>query len=105
MHLNLPEKLESFAHHQVNAGFYSSTSEYVRELIRKDMERNNAAYRKEIFYNAIKIADTQIMNGEGTEFDEKTMQKLGKQARQNISMGNLANNREALPEGDTGYSL
>ena len=39
MNISLPEALKSFVDQQVNAGDYSSSSEYVRELIRKDQDR------------------------------------------------------------------
>ena len=39
MNISLPDGLRSFVEQQVSAGTYSSTSEYLRELIRKDNER------------------------------------------------------------------
>ena len=39
MNVSLPEELKSFVDAQVDAGNYGSTSEYVRELIRRDHER------------------------------------------------------------------
>ena len=39
MNISLPEALRSFVERQVNARGYSSSSEYVRELIRKDQDR------------------------------------------------------------------
>ena len=39
MNISLPEALKSFVDQQVNARGYSSSSEYVRELIRKDEDR------------------------------------------------------------------
>ena len=39
MNISLPEALKSFVDEQVNARGYSSSSEYVRELIRKDQDR------------------------------------------------------------------
>ncbi len=37
----LPEALKSFVDQQVSARGYSSSSEYVRELIRKDQDRQH----------------------------------------------------------------
>ena len=37
--ISLPEALKSFVDQQVSARGYSSSSEYVRELIRKDQDR------------------------------------------------------------------
>ena len=39
MNVSLPETLKSFVDEQVSARSYSSSSEYVRELIRKDEDR------------------------------------------------------------------
>ena len=38
MNIVLPENLKMFVQHQVETGGYSSASEYVRELIRKDQK-------------------------------------------------------------------
>jgi antitoxin ParD1/3/4 len=39
MNISLPEALKSFVDEQVNSRGYGTSSEYVRELIRKDQER------------------------------------------------------------------
>ena len=39
MNISLPEALKSFVDQQVTSRGYSSSSEYVRELIRKDQDR------------------------------------------------------------------
>ena len=39
MNVSLPEALKDFVEDQVNARGYSTSSEYVRELIRKDQDR------------------------------------------------------------------
>jgi antitoxin ParD1/3/4 len=39
MNISLPEALKSFVDEQVNARGFGTSSEYVRELIRKDQER------------------------------------------------------------------
>ena len=41
MNISLPEALKSFVDDQVSAGGYSTSSEYVRELIRKDQDRQH----------------------------------------------------------------
>ena len=41
MNISLPEALKSFVDQQVGARGYSSSSEYVRELIRKDQDRQH----------------------------------------------------------------
>ena len=39
MNIPLPDTLKSFVDEQVNQGNYGTSSEYVRELIRKDQDR------------------------------------------------------------------
>ncbi len=39
MNISLPEALKAFVDQQVAEGRYGTSSEYVRELIRKDQER------------------------------------------------------------------
>ena len=39
MNISLPEALKEFVDNQVGANGYSTSSEYVRELIRKDRDR------------------------------------------------------------------
>ena len=39
MNISLPEPLKSFVDNQVSEGDYSSSSEYLRELIRKEQDR------------------------------------------------------------------
>ena len=39
MNISLPETLKAFVDDQVTAGGYSTSSEYIRELIRRDQDR------------------------------------------------------------------
>jgi antitoxin ParD1/3/4 len=39
MNVSLPDELRAFVDEQVDDGRYGSTSEYVRELIRRDQDR------------------------------------------------------------------
>jgi antitoxin ParD1/3/4 len=39
MNISLPDTLKSFVDEQVDQGGYGTSSEYVRELIRKDQDR------------------------------------------------------------------
>ncbi|WP_312381314.1 type II toxin-antitoxin system ParD family antitoxin [Stutzerimonas balearica] len=41
MNISLPEALKSFVDEQVNQRGYGTSSEYVRELIRKDQDRQH----------------------------------------------------------------
>ena len=39
MNVSLPDELKAYVDDQVGAGVYGSTSEYVRDLIRRDKDR------------------------------------------------------------------
>lgn len=47
MNISLPRTLRSFVEERVSGSAYTSASEYVRELIRKDRERHAAQGRLE----------------------------------------------------------
>ncbi|HKX46751.1 MAG TPA: type II toxin-antitoxin system ParD family antitoxin [Planctomycetota bacterium] len=47
MNVSLPKSLRSFVEERVSSSSYTSASEYVRELIRKDRERRAAQERLE----------------------------------------------------------
>lgn len=40
MNISLPDKMRDFVQERINEGRYASTSDYVRDLIRKDQERH-----------------------------------------------------------------
>lgn len=40
--VTLPEKLREFAEQQVTSGRYSDVSDYVRDIVRRDLERRAA---------------------------------------------------------------
>ena len=48
MNIALPESLKQFVQAQVNDGGYSSASEYVRELIRRDLQVKKAGLEQEL---------------------------------------------------------
>ena len=43
MNVSLPDELKSFVEDQVDCGQYGSSSEYVRDLIRRDQDRTRLA--------------------------------------------------------------
>ena len=64
MNVSLPESLKSFVDDQVNTGGYSSLSEYIRELIRKEEDRQHL--RRLLLEGAespvVAIADEEYFN-------------------------------------------
>lgn len=50
MNISLPDPMRDWVHAQIQAGKYSSSSDYVRDLIRRDQE---ARQQQQILQNAI----------------------------------------------------
>lgn len=72
MNISLPETLKSFVDTQVSDGDYGSSSEYLRELIRKEKDR--VRLRGLI----LEGAESELS---GKAFDESYFEKLRKKAR------------------------
>ncbi len=70
MNVSLPEPMKEWVETQAKSGRYSNTSDYVRDLIRKDQDR------------ADKIAKMQKLISEGVESGEgsSSMRELRDQA-------------------------
>jgi antitoxin ParD1/3/4 len=66
MNISLPDELRAFADHQVASHLYSSSSEYVRELIRRD--RENVRLREAVLDG--------IRSGDGSEMDAAYFDRL-----------------------------
>ncbi|WP_042805976.1 type II toxin-antitoxin system ParD family antitoxin [Thioalkalivibrio sp. ALE19] len=71
MNISLPDPMKSWVEEQAQSGQYSNSSDYVRDLIRRDRER------------ALKIAHLQALTTEGLESGrgERTMEELKSAAR------------------------
>lgn len=61
MNISLPDALRAFVDEQVTRGRYGSTSEYVRELIRRDRDR--AQLRDLLLEGATSAPDTEADEG------------------------------------------
>lgn len=70
MNVSLPEAMKQWAEQQANTGRYSNTSNYVRNLIRRDQEQ------------AMKIAHMQALVTEG--MSNRTMEELRSAAKNKV---------------------
>lgn len=72
MNVSLPEPMKAWVEEQARSGRYANTSDYVRDLIRRDQDR------------AAKIAAMQRLVTEGLEsgVDERSMDELRRAARE-----------------------
>jgi len=64
MNVSLPEKMKEFVDRRVEAGGYQTVSEYVRDLIRKDIERLETER-----LDALLLEGIRSMEEEGTVLD------------------------------------
>ncbi|WP_026333243.1 type II toxin-antitoxin system ParD family antitoxin [Thioalkalivibrio sp. ALM2T] len=73
MNISLPDPMKAWVEEQAQSGQYSNSSDYVRDLIRRDRER------------AVKIANLQALTTEGLESGrgKRTMEELKVAARKN----------------------
>ena len=63
MNISIPEKLKGWAEQRVAEGRYSSTSDYVRDLVRRDQETEEAIRRLQAAIEegrASKVSDRTI---------------------------------------------
>lgn len=72
MNISLPEELRSFVDSQVSDGDYTSSSEYMRELLRK--EKNRVRLRELLLEGMASPLSDQ-------PWDEEYFEKLRKRAR------------------------
>jgi antitoxin ParD1/3/4 len=72
MNISLPDAMKTWAEQQAESGRYSNTSDYVRDLIRKDQDRRQKIEQLQALVSA------GIASGEGT----RSMDELKAAARQ-----------------------
>ncbi len=69
MNVSLPEPMKKWVETQANSGRYSNTSDYVRDLIRKDQDRS------EKIENMQRLVDEGLKSGEGSQSMEGLREK------------------------------
>ena len=75
MNVSLPRTLRSFVEERVSNASYTSASEYVRELIRKDREREATKDRLE------ELLLEGLASGSAEPFEEDFFEKLKERVR------------------------
>lgn len=78
MNISLPDPLREFVEGQVSSGRYSSTSEYVRELIREDEKRKTQAKLEALLMEG-------IQSGESTEMTAQDWEDIRREALARIA--------------------
>ena len=67
MNISLPDQMKDWVDQQLESGRYSGASDYVRDLIRKDQEKEQLAELQ-------KIVDRALASGISTRTPEELMQ-------------------------------
>lgn len=71
MNISLPEELRAFVNSQVSEGAYTSSSEYIRELLRKEKDRTRL--REMLLEGAASPLSENVWNA---EYFEKLRQRI-----------------------------
>jgi antitoxin ParD1/3/4 len=71
MNISLPEELRAFVNSQVSEGAYTSSSEYIRELLRKEKDRTRL--REMLLEGAASPLSENVWNA---EYFEKMRQRV-----------------------------
>jgi antitoxin ParD1/3/4 len=77
LNISLPDQMRSFVESQVSKGFYSTASDYIRDLIRDDQKRKDQAKLESLLLEALEGGDPQ-------EFAPEFFDRLRERARQAI---------------------
>lgn len=76
MNVSLPEQMKAWVESQAKGGRYGNTSDYIRDLIRRDQERQEA------------VADLQRLIGEGIDsgLGSRTPEEILREARRRAAL-------------------
>ncbi len=74
MNISLPDPIKEYVEQQVNAGGYSSASEYVRELVRADQKRRNKDQLEQLLISSLN-------SGESIEISAEMLDDVRKRLR------------------------
>jgi antitoxin ParD1/3/4 len=90
LHISLPDTLRRYVEERVREGHYGNTSEFIRELIRRDLDERRA--KRERLEENLLEAITSLDRGEGHEVTPEYWQDLRQRARARLA--------ETAREGD-----
>ncbi len=78
--ISMPDQMNEWVESQISSGRYGNVSEYVRELVRKDQERREAA-----------IADLRrlLQDGEDSGFETYDFSEILREAREEARLKGL----------------
>ena len=76
MNVSLPDPMKAWVEQQSTEGRYANTSDYVRDLIRRDQVRSDAIARVQ------NLVDEGLRSGDGT----RSMAEIGAEARRRAGL-------------------
>jgi len=76
LNISLPDKMKKYVSRQVDAGFFSSDSEYVRSLIRKDKMLKARAGLEEKIMKGFEGQGRELQIKDWNTIKEKALRKL-----------------------------
>ena len=83
MTISLPEKMKEWVEDQLEAGYFASSSDYVRDLIRRDREKREAERDKEVRMEELRrIIDEGMASGISTMTLDDRLAQAKKIARE-----------------------
>ncbi|HEV2278988.1 MAG TPA: type II toxin-antitoxin system ParD family antitoxin [Acidobacteriaceae bacterium] len=99
LNISLPEQLKTYLEMQVEKGEYGTPSEYVRELIRRDKERNLERLERELLEalhsGEIKVQASELERGSLTAVLRGKLAASEKKSRRSPSVAGRPRHRSA----------
>lgn len=84
MHINLSPEMEKYLQTKVGTGFYSNTSEVVRDAIRRMWAEDEKLQALRV---AVQVGDEQIERGEGVAYTPERLDQITEKAFANAHIG------------------
>lgn len=100
MNIALPKGLKEFVQEQVDAGGYSSVSEYVRDLIRAEQKRQAREKIQALLLEGLEGEGTPLTREWWDEFRAKLTERHGRKEKANGKGRRPATRRGSRPDPD-----
>ena len=84
LHISLPDSLRRYVDERVREGHYGNTSEFIRDLIRRDLDEQRRARREHLEEDLLQ-AISSLDRGEGHDATPDYWQELRRRARARLA--------------------
>jgi antitoxin ParD1/3/4 len=82
MNISLPEPLKEFVDHQIAEGRYSSASEYIRELIRRDEKRKAEERLEALLLEGLEGKESELTRRDFADIRKEALARLKRRKKQ-----------------------